>query len=470
MKTKVLFSLCFIVLHSSFILSARAQGTAFTYQGRLNDGVNPASGSYALRFTLYDALTGGNVVAGPLTNSPTAVSNGLFTATLDFGANFPGTNRWLEIGVRTNGNGALTTLAPRQPITPTPYAITAGGIAGGGAVLTGLNASQLASGTVADARLSANVALRAGGNAFTGDQTVTSGNVGIGTNGPVSKLHIVSGASDVSPRLQSSGTGGVGAGWDFYLGAVGKAYVGVPDTAAFIAPGELMLFGGPDTKVSLWANQARAVTIATNGNVGIGTTNPFNKLEVAGTTRINGRLNVNSGGTGGTTMTLQMVSPDSSAFNVVDSSGGPVFYIQAAPPFLAMYGDASKNSGGTSWGTFSDRRLKQGVRAFEPGLNEVLQLRPVRFRYRDDPKRGLTSTHEEVGFIAQEVRAVIPDAVTEGQDGYLSLKADPIHWAAINAIQELNAKLAEQRSENAELKLELAKLKQMVEKLASPKD
>ena len=123
-------------------------------------------------------------------------------------------------------------------------------------------------------------------------------------------------------------------------------------------------------------------------------------------------------------------------------------------------GNEYKSSGGTSWGTLSDRRLKQDLRAFEPGLNEVLQLRPVRFRYRDDSKRGLTSTHEEVGFIAQEVREVIPDAVTEGQDGYLSLKADPIHWAAINAIQELNTKLEEQRAENAELKQRLEKLEQ----------
>jgi len=57
------------------------------------------------------------------------VSNGLFTVTLDFGANFPGANRWLEIGVRTNGGGAYTTLSPRQALTATPYAIMAGNAA-----------------------------------------------------------------------------------------------------------------------------------------------------------------------------------------------------------------------------------------------------------------------------------------------------------------------------------------------------
>ena len=104
-----------------------AQGTAFTYQGRLADGANPASGIYDLRFTIYDAAGGGGVVAGPLTNFPTGVTNGLFTVTLDFGFGaFDGDARWLEIAVRTNGATGFATLTPRQPLTPTPYAILAG--------------------------------------------------------------------------------------------------------------------------------------------------------------------------------------------------------------------------------------------------------------------------------------------------------------------------------------------------------
>jgi hypothetical protein len=104
-----------------------AQGTAFTYQGRLNDGTNPAAGTYDLRFTLFDASSGGSVMAGPTTNGAVAVSEGLFTVTLDFGAGvFNGTSRWLEISVRTNGAGSFTKLNPRQLVTPEPYAIMAG--------------------------------------------------------------------------------------------------------------------------------------------------------------------------------------------------------------------------------------------------------------------------------------------------------------------------------------------------------
>jgi hypothetical protein len=102
--------------------TARAQGTAFTYQGRLNDGGSPAGGIYDLRFAIYDATTNGNVY-GVLTNATTGITNGLFTVALDFGGVFNGSNYWLEIAARTNGGTAFSPLSPRQPITSTPYAI-----------------------------------------------------------------------------------------------------------------------------------------------------------------------------------------------------------------------------------------------------------------------------------------------------------------------------------------------------------
>src|SRR5260221_8034055 len=111
-------------------LSTWAQGTAFTYQGRLNDGANLANGSYDLRFIIYDNSVGGSQLGPILTNYATTVSSGLFIATLDFGANFPGPARWLEIAVRTNGGGGFATLSPRQPLTPSPYAIMAGDVSG----------------------------------------------------------------------------------------------------------------------------------------------------------------------------------------------------------------------------------------------------------------------------------------------------------------------------------------------------
>ena len=112
---------------------AAAQGTAFTYQGRFNDGTNPATGNYDLRFTIYDAVTGGTA-HGALTNAATGITNGLFTATLDFGGVFNGANYWLELAARTNGGGAFTPLSPRQQVLPTPYAIYAANAGNAGSV------------------------------------------------------------------------------------------------------------------------------------------------------------------------------------------------------------------------------------------------------------------------------------------------------------------------------------------------
>ena len=120
-----------------------AQGTAFTYQGRLNDGGNPASGIYDLRFAIYDALTNGTQQGNALTNSATAVNNGLFTVTLDFGNQFPGANRWLDMAVRTNGAGAFAPLSPRQLIATTPYAVQAANAVAANAVTGPVAASQL---------------------------------------------------------------------------------------------------------------------------------------------------------------------------------------------------------------------------------------------------------------------------------------------------------------------------------------
>jgi hypothetical protein len=106
--------------------TALAQGTAFVYQGRLNDGNSPANGSYDFQFLLYDNSTNGNQQGSVWTNAATAVSNGLFTTTIDFGAGvFTGASLWLEISVRTNGGGGFAMLTPRQQIRPTPYAVFA---------------------------------------------------------------------------------------------------------------------------------------------------------------------------------------------------------------------------------------------------------------------------------------------------------------------------------------------------------
>ena len=97
MKTKSLLTLCFILLHSAFILSIHAQGTAFTYQGRLNDNGAAATGVYDLEFRVFDALAAGGQQGSLVTVNDLGVTNGLFTVTLNPGAGvFTGAARWLQ--------------------------------------------------------------------------------------------------------------------------------------------------------------------------------------------------------------------------------------------------------------------------------------------------------------------------------------------------------------------------------------
>ena len=103
--------------------SIYAQSTVFTYQGKLVDGALPASASYDFEFRLFDSLTGGTQLGSVVKSLNVPVANGIFTVQVDFGSQFNGEDRFLEISVRPAGGGALTVLKPRQPITSTPHSI-----------------------------------------------------------------------------------------------------------------------------------------------------------------------------------------------------------------------------------------------------------------------------------------------------------------------------------------------------------
>ena len=168
-----------LMLVTANLQSVLAQGTTFTYQGYLTDAGAGANGIYDLRFSLFDVDSGGVAVAGPLTTGGVAVSNGLFTVTIDFGSSqFDGDKLWLEIGVQTNGGGGFTTLSPRTQITPAPYAIfsgTAGGVPnntiGSAQVIdNSLTATDLAASSVG----ASEIATGAVGTAEIADGTITT--------------------------------------------------------------------------------------------------------------------------------------------------------------------------------------------------------------------------------------------------------------------------------------------------------
>src|SRR6185503_15763878 len=119
------------IIISAMVLPALGQtplSTAFTYQGQLKQSGAPLDGTADLRFWMYNAVSGGTLIAGPITVSNVAVVGGLFTVSVDFGtataAALNGEARWLQIAARSPaGGGTFTTLTPRQPMTATPYAL-----------------------------------------------------------------------------------------------------------------------------------------------------------------------------------------------------------------------------------------------------------------------------------------------------------------------------------------------------------
>jgi hypothetical protein len=130
----------------------------------------------------------------------------------------------------------------------------------------------------------------------------------------------------------------------------------------------------------------------------------------------------------------------------IDTTGRVGIGTRSPDNTLSVNGSADK-SGGGSWGTFSDGRLKNLNGSFTSGLSEILKLHPIRYRYKEENAMGIHDRDEHVGFVAQDVQKVIPEAVTENSRGYLLVNNDPILWAMLNAIQEQQQQIQEQRQQ-----------------------
>jgi hypothetical protein len=107
-------------------IAAHGQGTAFAYEGQFDVAGSPVTGVYDFQFTLYDAGTNGDLIAGPVTLPAVTVNNGVYLVSLNFGSALNGAPLWLESDERATGSqGAYTPIVPRQELTPVPYAVFA---------------------------------------------------------------------------------------------------------------------------------------------------------------------------------------------------------------------------------------------------------------------------------------------------------------------------------------------------------
>ncbi len=118
---------------------------------------------------------------------------------------------------------------------------------------------------------------------------------------------------------------------------------------------------------------------------------------------------------------------------------------------IRVNGNATKTTGGASWTVASDSRLKNVKENFSRGLDDLMQVNPIVFKYKKDNVLGLNSDSENVGVIAQEVQKVIPEAVDMNDSGYLTVNNDPIIWTMLNSIKELKKENDKLQKDNADL-------------------
>jgi hypothetical protein len=270
MRTRIFAVLASFALGTATL----AQSTAFTYQGELRQGTNLASGLHDMRFKLFDAVSGGTQVGGTICVNDVPVTDGKFTASIDFEQQFATpTARYLEITVRADIGQPCTddfgyvTLSPRQLLTAAPLA------------------SHALHATRANSAFSLDAADGSPANAVIVDN---NGKVGIGTAAPTHSVHVAAAGPTIA--LQDTNAASQQAGYVSYRDAanierawVGYGTAGSPHFSIVNSRtgGDIVLsnFGGGSVR-------ALSLTVAPSGSVGIGTIAPAAALDVRGNIRL----------------------------------------------------------------------------------------------------------------------------------------------------------------------------------------
>lgn len=190
------------------------------------------------------------------------------------------------------------------------------------------------------------------------------GNVGIGVKEPLHNLHIYGDSSNSTILLGSDISNNVGSYINYYQGDISGFQIA------------RMYLGHYDS------NDNKGLNILSNGNIGIGTTNPLYPLDI--------RNNV-AGGVGWT----GFIDGDTSISKKNSNSQISI---------NAQYGIF-----GSSVGVYSDSRIKNKISNIDSSkaLKCINQLKPVTFDYIDTWYNG---DGKNFGFIAQDVRNVIPES------------------------------------------------------------
>jgi hypothetical protein len=268
---------------------------------------------------------------------------------------------------------------------------------------------------------------------LTTKMTITSaGNVGIGTNSPSVLLHL-SGSSGEKFRLETTASTPNYIG--LYTGSTRTHYLGKG------SGGSNDLYLGVDSSANIFLETAATtrMTISSGGNVLIGSTSFDYRLVSVNSTNNRAGYFRNEYGTGYTNSVLitEASAAAGSGFNLLHCYAGSAqqFYVR---------GDGVIYAQNTTVQSISDIRTKENIVNSTEGLNKILGLRPVRF----DFKEGFGNNKKnQLGFIAQEVESIFPDAVDiwgesdEENNPYKSFGSGALIPLLVKAIQELSAEL-----------------------------
>jgi trimeric autotransporter adhesin len=326
--------------------------------------------------------------------------------------------------------------------------ITANWFTGNGANLSAINASNISSGTIDNARttaasangastivardtngsFSANVVTATTVNATSGNFTNVSGN---GASLTAINASSLSSGTVNTARISGSYTGitevGTLTAGTWNASTIGAQYGGTG--SANLTANNVILGNG--------ASSVQFVAPGTNGNVL--TSNGSTWVSTApsgGVTSITGTANqvIASASTGAVTLsTPQSINTTSSvqfgSFGVGTAASGTTGEIRATNNVTAYYS--------------SDERLKDNVQVIANALAKVLQIRGVEFDWNnlDEPEDGYFVRKHDVGVIAQEVEKVLPEVVGTRENGMKAVKYDRIIPLLIEAIKELKAEV-----------------------------